>query len=118
MPRGLEQTSMYSPLRGGEDGLDGPAGSRYRKSGCASTTFFSFLNPLLARGAHTPLQEDDLFDLNPKQTPAANAVVFERKWREQLRTSSDPSLVLALAGMFKGPVVAGAFLQLATTVMK
>jgi hypothetical protein len=38
-----------------------------------------FLNPLLKRGATTPLQEEDLYDLDPSKTPATNAEAFEVK---------------------------------------
>jgi hypothetical protein len=52
-------------------------------------------------------------------------VAFEAHWRRRCASSAaaggagaDPSLLLALASMFKGELLAGGFLQLATTLLK
>lgn len=41
---------------------------------------FKFLNPLLATGYESPLQEEDLYDLRKENTPAYNYQILEQAW--------------------------------------
>ena len=83
------KTCVLSPaayfVPGDSEEKDAPAGSlrglnQMPPYGLFSYLTFRFLNPLLAAGYASPLQEEDLWDMQEENAPAHNFKIFEKAW--------------------------------------
>ncbi|TMW62698.1 hypothetical protein Poli38472_005316 [Pythium oligandrum] len=106
----LAKTPVY-----GEEGAyvsDG-LGDRYpsQYTGCWSAVFFSWLTPLMKLGSERPLENEDLFQLDPHNRSANISERFREKWEKEM-SKPKPSLAWALASGFGGKFVAAGFLKL------
>ncbi|KAG7390174.1 ATP-binding cassette sub- C member 8 [Phytophthora pseudosyringae] len=94
--------------------VDSPGlGDRYpsQQAGCLGNVFFSWVTPLMKLGNERPLENDDLFQLDPHNRAASVSRTFADAWAQQTR-SGRPSLVLALGKAFGLKFVVAGVLKL------
>ncbi|RLN47454.1 hypothetical protein BBJ28_00013553 [Nothophytophthora sp. Chile5] len=106
-PVGEKDGSSWTPVEA--PGLGDRYPSQY--SGCLSAVFFTWVTPLMKLGNERPLENEDLFQLDPYNRSAAISQRFAEKWAEQKRKKS-PSLVWALGKAFGLKFVVAGFLKL------
>uniref|UniRef100_M4B260 Uncharacterized protein n=1 Tax=Hyaloperonospora arabidopsidis (strain Emoy2) TaxID=559515 RepID=M4B260_HYAAE len=90
-------------------GLDDRCPSQ--QSGCLGNVFFSWVTPLMKLGNERPLENDDLFQLDPHNRAANVSRKFTEAWEQQKR-SKKPSLVWAITKAFGFKFVVAGVLKL------
>ncbi|GAB9470861.1 Atp-binding protein [Globisporangium polare] len=91
------------------DGLGDRYPSQY--SGFCASVFFTWVTPLMKLGNERPLENDDLFQLDPYNRAESISQRFADKWALQ-KTKARPSLAWALATAFGAKFVIAGFLKL------
>jgi ABC-type multidrug transport system fused ATPase/permease subunit len=91
------------------DGLGDRYPSQY--SGFCASVFFTWVTPLMKLGNERPLENDDLFQLDPFNRAESISQRFGEKWALQ-KQKARPSLAWALATAFGAKFVIAGFLKL------
>ena len=92
------------------------------RSGLFSYLTFKFLNPLLNQGFSSPLQEEDLYDLDEINTPESNFRDFQKAWALEPTPDDQGAggafLWRVIMRMIWRPFLGCGFMQMASTLLR
>ncbi|KAF9877048.1 ABC transporter [Colletotrichum karsti] len=86
------------------------------KAGFISRLLFTWVTPLMHIGYQRPLEQNDIWEVNPERSAEVLEVKFRAAFQNQISNGSSRPLLRALFSTFKKEFIIGAICQLGSTI--